>query len=237
MSVAGVAFAKGSFIMTAHFPNTSGVMSELVDFTPRRSIYRSATKRAFDITFVLAVSVFVLPIVLLLAAIIMLDGSSPFYVQTRVGKGGRSFKMVKLRSMVGGADRELTDYLAANPTAAEEWRTTQKLRRDPRITAIGSIIRRMSLDELPQFWNVLMGDMSVVGPRPMLPNQRELYAGQAYYALRPGVTGLWQVGDRNNTSFAARARFDSDYYQMVSFFGDLRIILRTVRVMMRGTGC
>lgn len=222
--------------MTAHFPNSSSVLSELVDYTPRQCMYRDFFKRCFDIAFVLATAVFVLPVVMILAVVIMMDGGSPFYVQTRVGRGGREFRMLKLRSMVKHADRKLADYLAANPAAAAEWETTQKLRHDPRITLIGRAIRRMSLDELPQFWNVLVGDMSVVGPRPMMTSQRDLYPGQAYYALRPGVTGLWQVGDRNNTSFACRAQFDAEYYRIAGFWSDVSIVFRTVRVMVRATG-
>lgn len=222
--------------MTAHFPNSSNVISELVDYTPRHSLYRDVFKRAFDIVFVLMSAIFVLPVVLILAFVVMLDGASPFYVQQRVGLGGRSFPMLKLRSMVKDADRKLAEYLASNPEAAAEWETTQKLRHDPRITLVGHVIRRASLDELPQFWNVLLGQMSVVGPRPMMLSQRDLYPGQAYYALRPGVTGLWQVGDRNNTSFASRAQFDADYYRVVGLLSDVSIILRTVKVMLRGTG-
>jgi len=222
--------------LTAHFSNSPGTISEIVDYTPQTGLYRSTLKRLFDIAFVVAASVIVLPLVAVLSVIVALDGGSPFYVQTRVGLKGRTFRMVKLRSMVQDADRKLADYLAAHPEAAAEWRQTQKLRRDPRVTWIGRVIRRTSLDELPQFWNVLKGDMSVVGPRPMMPSQRDLYPGQAYYALRPGVTGLWQIGERNNTSFASRARFDADYYHIVGFGVDVGIILRTIRVVLRGTG-
>ncbi|WP_111402189.1 sugar transferase [Meridianimarinicoccus zhengii] len=222
--------------MTAHFPNSPGSISEIVDYTPQTGLYRSGLKRIFDIVFVICTSIIVVPLVAILSMIVSLDGGSPFYVQTRVGLKGRSFRMVKLRSMVQDADRKLAEYLATHPEAAAEWARTQKLRHDPRVTWIGRVIRRTSLDELPQFWNVLMGDMSVVGPRPMMPSQRDLYPGQAYYALRPGVTGLWQIGERNNTSFASRARFDADYYSLMSFWADLSIILRTVRVVLRGTG-
>lgn len=207
-----------------------------MDYTPQKGLYRTGIKRVFDIAFVLCTCVIVLPLVALLCVLVALDGGSPFYVQQRVGLNGRVFRMVKLRSMVEDADRRLADYLSANPAAATEWARTQKLRHDPRVTWIGRVIRRTSLDELPQFWNVLVGDMSVVGPRPMMPSQRDLYPGQAYYALRPGVTGLWQIGARNNTSFASRARFDADYYKLMGFWADLSIILRTVRVVFRGTG-
>ena len=193
-------------------------------------------KRIFDIAFVLCTSVVTVPIVLLLSLVVMLDGGSPFYVQRRVGKNGKVFRMVKLRSMVSDADRRLSAYLKENQEARREWEETQKLKRDPRITRIGRIIRKTSMDELPQFWNVLTGDMSVVGPRPMMPSQRDLYPGQAYFQLRPGVTGFWQIGDRNNTSFAARARYDSEYFEKVSFFTDVKVILKTIQTVFRCTG-
>lgn len=222
--------------MTAHFQNSPDSISGVVDYIPRRSVYREAMKRLFDVAFVLVASVVIVPVVVVLCVLIALDGGSPFYVQSRVGKNGRVFKMYKLRSMVVDADRYLTEFLNNNRDAREEWQTSQKLRHDPRITRIGRLIRKTSLDELPQFWNVLVGDMSVVGPRPMLPKQRELYPGQAYYALRPGVTGFWQVGDRHNTSFAARARFDADYYKQVSLWTDVGVVFQTIKVMMRCTG-
>ena len=222
--------------MTAHFQKSSDVISGIVDYTPQESVYRSYVKRGFDIAFVLASALVVLPVTLILALLVMTDGHSPFYTQERVGRDGKVFRMVKLRSMVKDADHKLAEYLARNEAARDEWNRTQKLKRDPRITRVGAIIRKTSLDELPQFWNVLTGDMSVVGPRPMMPQQRELYPGQAYYALKPGVTGMWQVGDRNNTSFAARARYDADYYRQVSLGTDLGLVLKTVRVMVRGTG-
>lgn len=222
--------------MTAHFPNPPDVISGVVDYTPRRSVYREYLKRAFDIVFVLLASVLILPLVVILATLIMLNGASPFYIQPRIGKDGRTFNMIKLRTMVPDADRKLSEYLHTNPEARDEWIRTQKLRHDPRITTVGRILRKTSLDELPQFLNVLLGDMSVVGPRPMMPTQRDLYPGQAYYALRPGVTGLWQVGDRNETSFAARARYDADYYKISTFQTDLAVIAKTIKVVMRGTG-
>lgn len=222
--------------MTAHFPNSSDVIKGIVDYTPQKSVYRSVGKRVFDIFFVLAASVVVVPVILILALLIMADGGSPFFIQRRVGRDGKIFHMVKLRSMVMNADRKLAAYLAENEDAREEWNHCQKLKKDPRITFFGRLIRKTSLDELPQFWNVLMGDMSVVGPRPMLPSQRDLYPGQAYYALKPGVTGFWQVGDRNNTSFAARARYDAEYYSLVSLKTDISVVLKTIRVVVRGTG-
>ena len=164
------------------------------------------------------------------------DGGGAFYTQQRVGKDGRHFRMWKLRSMVSDADARMADYLASNPEARREWEQTQKLQRDPRITPFGYFLRRSSLDELPQLWNVLIGEMSLVGPRPMMLNQQSMYPGSAYYAVRPGITGLWQTAGRNRTTFEARAGFDTEYEGTLSFTSDMRILARTVSVVMRCTG-
>ena len=111
-----------------------------------------------------------------------------------------------------------------------------KIVADPRVTPVGRLIRRFSIDELPQLWNVLKGDMSLVGPRPMMAGQQVLYPGVAYYALRPGITGTWQISDRNETSFAARADFDAAYEETLSFMGDLHILAATFGVVLRATG-
>jgi exopolysaccharide production protein ExoY len=174
--------------------------------------------------------------VLLLALLIARDGHSPFYWNARVGRSGRVFHMLKLRTMVRDADARLEAHLAADPAAAAEWGATQKLKKDPRITTFGRILRKTSMDELPQLWNVLVGDMSLVGPRPMMPSQQVLYPGRAYYTLRPGLTGPWQVSDRNGCTFAKRAEFDRDYEQSLSLATDLRLLARTVAVVLKGTG-
>jgi lipopolysaccharide/colanic/teichoic acid biosynthesis glycosyltransferase len=170
------------------------------------------------------------------ALAVALQGGRPFYSQLRVGRGGRSFRMWKLRSMVVDADRKLEDHLSANPAAREEWDQTQKLKDDPRITPLGRILRRTSMDELPQLWNVLTGEMSLVGPRPMMLQQQVLYPGTAYYALRPGITGFWQTSGRNETSFQARADFDAAYAAEMSLTTDLRILARTVGTVLNCTG-
>jgi exopolysaccharide production protein ExoY len=178
----------------------------------------------------------VVPIVLILALLVAREGGRPFYSQFRVGKNGRPFRMWKLRTMVVDADARMTAYLDANPEARAEWDLNQKLRVDPRITKFGQLLRKSSLDELPQLWNVFIGDMSLVGPRPMMLNQQSLYPGKAYYVVRPGVTGLWQTTDRNQTSFEARAEFDTTYNDTLSLGADLRIIFKTVAVVVNGTG-
>lgn len=142
---------------------------------------------------------FVLPILLILGFMIARDGGPVLYCQNRIGRGGRIFRIWKLRTMVINADAALEDYLASDPAARAEWNEHQKLRKDPRITPAGRLIRKTSLDELPQLWNVLTGDMSLVGPRPMMPSQTRLYPGRAYYRLRPGLTGFWQISHRNET--------------------------------------
>ncbi|NJS37743.1 MAG: sugar transferase [Rhodobacteraceae bacterium] len=228
--------------MTAHYrssdrPNPAFSTETSVLINRRPGLYRNGVKRLLDVSVVLLAAPFVLPFVLLLALLVALDGGKPFYSQDRVGKAGRTYRMWKLRSMVVDADSRLSTFLAENPEAQAEWAHSQKLRQDPRITRTGQLLRRSSLDELPQLWNVLRGDMSLVGPRPMLPSQRALYPGEAYFRLRPGITGLWQVSARNESSFGARAIYDSDYDQTLSFGTDARILLATVKVVTRGTGC
>ena len=204
---------------------------------PRRGIYRNCCKRLLDIAAILAAAPVVVPMVAAMAVLVARNGGRPFYSQVRVGRGGRPFRMWKLRSMVNDADARMEAYLAENPAARAEWDSTQKLRNDPRVTPFGQFLRKSSLDELPQLWNVLKGDMSLVGPRPMMLNQQSLYPGEAYYRLRPGVTGYWQTAGRNRTTFEARAEFDAAYERDVGLLTDLRILARTVGVVLKGTGC
>lgn len=216
--------------------NRSSAPSGAVAVHCKPGLYRNGIKRGLDIAVVIASSMVVVPLVVILALIIALDGKSPFYWNERVGIGGRTFLMLKLRTMVPNADRQLERHLASDPAARAEWEATQKLKRDPRITTIGRYLRKMSLDELPQMWNVLIGDMSIVGPRPMMPSQRELYPGTSYYSLRPGITGPWQVSDRNECTFAQRADYDRQYDMSLSLPTDARLVLATVSVVLKGTG-
>lgn len=203
-------------------------------------IYALYYKRVFDIwvtaALLLMAAPFLLPIALVLSALISFDGYNPIYTQRRIGRHGRIFRMFKFRTMVHDADQRLADYLANNPEAREEWEKHQKLRFDPRITMVGRFLRKTSLDELPQLLNVLRGEMSLVGPRPMMVEQTALYPGRAYYLTRPGLTGPWQVSDRHGTSFADRAAYDDFYLRKLSFRSDLRILFSTVTVVLRGTG-
>ena len=178
-----------------------------------------------------------LPLMGVLAFMVRLDGGKAFFSQPRVGRGGRVFTFWKLRSMIPDADRRLEEYLAQNSAARLEWNETQKLKNDPRVTPIGQLLRSTSADELPQLWNVLIGDMSLVGPRPMLPEQRLLFPGTAYFELRPGITGFWQISDRNACSFPARAFHDAQYANSISLWVDASILIKTIGVVIRGTGC
>ncbi|HYH45033.1 MAG TPA: sugar transferase [Thermoanaerobaculia bacterium] len=199
-------------------------------------MYRRFLKRGFDIAVVLLLMLMVVPVVLAFGLLIRRDGGPALYSQPRVGRGGRIFRCWKLRTMGVDADRRLAELIASDSSAHAEWATRQKLKNDPRITPIGRILRKTSLDELPQLWNVLKGDMSLVGPRPMLPDQTRLYPGRAYYSLRPGVTGFWQISDRNETSFASRASYDTAYSRRLSFVTDMLVLLATAWVVVRGTG-
>lgn len=198
--------------------------------------YRRRAKRGVDLLFTSIVILPVALVVLMIALVVAFEGGRPFYSQRRVGLGGRSFTMFKIRTMVLNADAVLERHLAANPADRIEWDHHQKLRRDPRITRIGRFLRRSSLDELPQFFNVLLGDMTLVGPRPFMPSQQDQYPGTEYYAMRPGITGFWQTSVRNEASFVQRAAYDRSYYHALSPLTDLQVIGRTLQVVMRGTG-
>ena len=199
--------------------------------------YAAAGKRLLDVALVLLSLPLVLPVIAVCAAALWLEGGRPFYTQARLGRGGREFRILKLRTMVRDADALLQHYLDSDPELRREWDETQKLKNDPRITRVGRLLRATSLDELPQLWNVAKGDMSLVGPRPMMPDQLPLYGDAwAYFALRPGITGLWQVSVRNEAGFGSRVRADIEYQRGLSLGLDLGLIWRTVGVVLKGTG-
>ncbi len=200
------------------------------------AFYRNRFKRLIDVVLVVLAAPVVVPVLLIAAVFIAMDGSSPIYWSERVGRHGRVFKMMKLRTMVHDADSRLEAYLKQNPKAAHEWETTQKLKNDPRITPLGRLLRKTSVDELPQLWNVLIGEMSLVGPRPFMPSQTSLYPGRSYYELLPGLTGPWQVSERNESEFIDRAIYDHQYYETVSLRTDVTLIIRTVSVVFNATG-
>ena len=203
--------------------------------TPRQR----ALKRSVDIVGALAFFVLLGPLYLLIAAAVFIGMGGPVhYWQTRLGQGGRPFRCYKFRSMVTGSDDILAYHLAHDAVARDRWERFQKLDDDPRVTPVGRVIRRLSLDELPQFYNVLRGDMSLVGPRPCLVRQRSLYGSSwAHYCqIRPGITGLWQVSGRNHLPYADRVALDVRYVTQWSLTLDAKILVRTVWVVLSGDG-
>lgn len=234
---------RGADGAVALLPPSLSPETALPVFGPQRpaalpaGAYTAFGKRALDLLVGGLALVLSLPVLAILALALWIESGNPFYFQRRLGRGGREFKMWKLRTMVVGADRKLAECLARDPELKREWDLTQKLKRDPRITPLGRFIRMTSLDELPQVINVLKGDMSLVGPRPMLPEQLPLYLHpEAYLALRPGITGLWQVTARNEEAFALRAVIDRDYLDRVSLGQDLRIMAATFGAVIQATG-
>lgn len=192
-------------------------------------------KRTGDITFSLLVLTLGSPLLLVLAVLVKASSRGPvFYVQPRVGRDYRSFGCIKFRTMRKDADQLLAGILKRSPQLEAEFRNDFKLREDPRITPLGKFLRRSSLDELPQFLNVLRGEMSVVGPRPIVRKELPRYGRQMdeVLAVRPGLTGLWQVSGRNNLSYSERVRLDVTYARHRTFWLDFQIVLRTVAVVL-----
>lgn len=213
-----------------------GIEAQITTFRPLHRF----VKRGVDVILALILSVLSLPIFLLIALFIWLEGTGPvFYTQQRLGYQGSLIKIYKFRTMQMDADYVLAEYLRNNPNVQREWQENQKLANDPRITRVGKWLRKFSLDELPQLVNVLKGEMSLVGPRPMIPNQIKEYGEKkiaAYHTVLPGLTGLWQVSGRNLTTFQERARFDLYYIRYWSFWLDLYILMRTIWVVLTQYG-
>lgn len=196
-------------------------------------------KRLFDIVIGCTLLFALLPLMLFVAlAIFSTERGSVLFGHSRIGYKGRKFRCLKFRSMVTNADQVLAEYLSTNPTARNEWDATQKLRDDPRITPIGRFLRTTSLDELPQLINVVRGDMSLVGPRPIVQAEVDRYGNHihAYTSTRPGITGLWQVSGRSDVDYERRVTLDSHYVSNWSLPGDLLILLRTVKVVFSQSG-
>jgi lipopolysaccharide/colanic/teichoic acid biosynthesis glycosyltransferase len=196
-------------------------------------------KRIFDIVLGILILPAVLLLIALIAGIVWLNSAGPvFYRQTRIGQYGRKFKILKFRTMHHRSDKVLHDFLETHPEAHHEWLQTHKLREDPRITALGRFLRKTSLDELPQIVNVLRGEMSLVGPRPIVHAEREKYGDRFvfYTAVVPGITGLWQVSGRCDVAYDARVALDERYARNWNLFMDMAILCRTPRAVCRGRG-
>jgi exopolysaccharide production protein ExoY len=190
-------------------------------------------------TLAMAILLFFLPVMVMVAAAVFCQDRGPvIFAHRRIGRNGKPFHCYKFRSMRVDAEARLAELLAADPAAREEWARDHKLRRDPRVTALGDFLRRSSLDELPQFFNVIRGDMSLVGPRPIVEEERAKYGRrfQAYCAVKPGITGLWQVSGRNDVSYRARVAMDTCYANKKNLALDLYILVMTVPCVLRSRG-
>ncbi|HKX07339.1 MAG TPA: sugar transferase [Stellaceae bacterium] len=213
--------------------------------TVRRALGRAAKppklqwhKRLFDLVFGSALIVFLAPLMFIIAALVKRDGGPVLYGHWRVGADRERFRCWKFRSMVVDADKVLAEVLGADPEARAQWERDFKLRSDPRITSIGRFLRTTSLDELPQLFNVLTGEMSLIGPRPIVVEEIERYgdAFRHYCACRPGMTGLWQVSGRTGVDYVRRVKFDEQYATSWSFLLDLAVLCRTVVVVTQRSG-
>lgn len=213
-------------------------LGESLDPLCLRPVDRAA-KRAVDIMGALMFFVLFGPLYLLVALAVRMEGRGAVHFwQTRLGQDGQAFRLYKFRSMVEDGDVLLERHLAHDAAAHAQWQKYQKLDNDPRITRVGRLIRKLSLDELPQFFNVLKGEMSLVGPRPCMVRQRSLYGARwAHYCrMRPGITGLWQVSGRNRLSYEERVALDARYAAEWSLWLDAKILARTVWVVLSGDG-
>lgn len=211
----------------------------VTDSIGRYGVPQNPLTRVFDIALILLASPYILFFFLLISVLIMLDSTGgALYRQTRIGKGGRRFQALKFRTMVLDADQILQRYLDESPELKAEWAATHKLKRDPRVTRVGTILRKLSLDEMPQFWNILIGDMSLIGPRPIVDAEIERYGKcfELYIQARPGLTGLWQVSGRSDTSYQQRVELDEYYLLHRSIKLDLIILLKTVYVVLGRKG-
>ena len=196
-------------------------------------------KRAFDLTAAVMLLLFALPAMFFIAVIMFSSDRGPIlFSHERIGLNGKRFRCLKFRSMVVNSQEALRRHLELFPQARAEWEATQKLRDDPRITPLGRFLRVTSLDELPQLINVIRGEMSLVGPRPIVQDEVVRYADQIehYAAVRPGITGLWQVSGRSDCDYDQRVQLDTRYVREWSFFGDLVILIKTVKVVILRTG-
>jgi Undecaprenyl-phosphate galactose phosphotransferase WbaP len=205
----------------------------------RNLVSKNSIARVLDITLILLAAPYIVLAFLILTILIKLDSPGPvFYRHMRIGRFGRKFAVYKFRTMVQNADRVLQDYLDKSPELKAEWLGTHKLKQDPRVTRLGTLLRQWSLDELPQLWNIIIGDMSFVGPRPIVDAEVEKYGicFGLYIQVRPGLTGLWQVSGRNNTTYERRVELEEYYVRNRSIKLDLQILFKTVLVVIKRDG-
>lgn len=202
------------------------------------AVYAKSAKRVFDLVSSVMLLPILIPIIAGLYMLVRMSGGPGFFGHKRIGKDGRIFRCWKLRTMVPDAEERLRALLANDSEARKSWETDRKLRDDPRITKFGEFLRKTSLDELPQIINVLRGEMSLIGPRPVTPDELEKYGASRmiYLAMRPGVTGLWQVSGRNDVSYSQRVTLDRQYFETMSLRVDLVVLFKTTGAVLRRTG-
>lgn len=203
-----------------------------------RFLYMKGGKRILDLLIAIPLLILLSPFVGALLLVVASDGHNPLFAQKRIGRNGRLFPCLKVRTMVIDASERLAEMLRSHPEAAAQWARDQKIDNDPRITRLGGFLRKTSLDELPQLWNVIRGDMSLVGPRPIVPGEIKRYGKWAprYESLKPGLTGPWQVSGRNDVTYDERVMMDVRYARRHSLPGDLSILFATATAVLRRTG-
>ena len=201
--------------------------------------FQRGIKRGLDVSMALALFIIFFPLFVSISLLLLVVQGRPIlFRHARIGRNGEAFECLKFRTMVFHAQRVLEDHLAANPMVRREWEANQKLKNDPRITQVGNVIRRLSIDELPQLFNVLKGEMSLVGPRPIVRSETRFYGTHihVYQTVRPGITGPWQVGGRSDTSYARRVDLDVDYITHWSLARDFVILVKTIPVVFTSNG-
>lgn len=216
------------------------IMEEIATEDFHCTVKHIPIKRGFDILFSLLALLLALPFLCFIYLTIKItSGGNVFFSHERIGRGGRKFRCYKFRTMYPDAEKRLKEILKQCPEKRKEWEATHKLKNDPRVTPIGSFLRKTSLDELPQFWNVLKGDLSVVGPRPVVDDELKIHFGpkaEKILSIRPGITGLWQVSGRNDTSYSTRVMLDEKYVDSRSLMLDIKLIAKTIPSMISSKG-
>ena len=215
------------------------VRRALVESRPLKVGVSGALNRAFDMVIALAALIVTAPMMGLAALLILFERKGPIlYAHPRIGRGGQVFSVLKFRSMCVDGDRVVAEHLATNAEARAEWEKDHKLRNDPRVSGLGRVLRKSSIDELPQIFNVIRGEMSIVGPRPITQNEIEKYGQlfECYCSVKPGITGVWQVSGRNDISYQRRVEMDAIYARKKSIILDLRLIIATVPALLSRRG-
>jgi Undecaprenyl-phosphate galactose phosphotransferase WbaP len=230
-AVSGQVFSLAESASTMGVAGATQILVATHTASPEQLFRYRIVKRALDIVLILAAAPVLILILAAIAAAVRISSPGPiFFSHRRIRRHGAFFTMWKFRTMCGNSAEVLERHLASNPQARAEWKKTHKLKRDPRVTAVGEFLRRTSLDELPQCWNVLAGSMSLVGPRPIVAAEVEKYGEffADYCMVKPGITGLWQVSGRSACTYPERVQLDRQYARSWSLWGDLKILIKTL---------